>query len=285
VTLVLAVAREVLREASRRRLLLALLLLTLAVIALTGWGFSRIPTLRDNGQPMPEAQMKAIASQLLILVMFMFSFVLSLAAVFVAAPSISGEIESGVALALLSRPISRTEYALGKWLGLAVVVAIYATAASAVELAVVGAVTGYTPPHPAEFVLFIVGEGVVILTLALALSTRLSAMVAGVVSAVVFGMAWMAGVAGTIGAFFHNDALVRAETVSKLLLPTDGLWRGAVFSLEPAAVLAAAGSSAGFAANPFAALSPPPLPYLVWVGVWLVAVLALGIWSLERREL
>ena len=284
-TLILAVAREVLREASRRRLLLALLLLTLAVIALTGWGFSRIATLRDNGEPMPEAQMKAIASQLLILVMFMFSFVLSLAAVFVAAPSISGEIESGIALALLSRPISRREYALGKWLGLAVLVAIYATAASAVELAVVGAVTGYTPPHPVEFVLFIVGEGVVILTLALALSTRLSAMVAGVVSAVVFGMAWMAGVAGTIGAFFHNDALVRAETVSKLLLPTDGLWRGAVFSLEPAAVLAAAGSSAGFAANPFAALSPPPLPYLVWVGVWLIAVLAFGIWSLERREL
>ncbi len=284
-TLSLVIAREILREASRRRLLLALLLLTLAVIGLTGWGFSRIPTLTVAGQPMPEAQVKATASQLLILVMFMFSFVLSLAAVFVAAPSISSEIESGIVLALLSRPISRREYAIGKWLGLVALVAIYASAAAAVELAVVGAVTGYVPPHPVEFVAFMVGEGVVILTLALALSTRLSAMVAGVISAVVFGMAWMAGVAGSIGAFFHNDALVRAETVSKLLLPTDGLWRGAVFSLEPTAVLAAAGSSAGFAANPFAALTPPPLPYLAWVAVWLVVVLGFGIWSLERREL
>ncbi|TMG33598.1 MAG: ABC transporter permease, partial [Chloroflexi bacterium] len=36
----LAIARLTLVEASRRRLLLAMALLTLAVIVLTGWGFS-----------------------------------------------------------------------------------------------------------------------------------------------------------------------------------------------------------------------------------------------------
>src|ERR1700737_3799657 len=84
---VLVVARQVVNEAARRRLLLALLLLTLVVIALTVWGVSRVDDLRDGGQPLSDAQKKTIVSQLLILVMFMFSWVLSLAAVFVAASS------------------------------------------------------------------------------------------------------------------------------------------------------------------------------------------------------
>ena len=46
---VLVVARQVIGEAARRRLLLALVLLTLVVIALTVWGVSRIEDLRSGG--------------------------------------------------------------------------------------------------------------------------------------------------------------------------------------------------------------------------------------------
>src|SRR5438046_3226523 len=140
---VLVVARQVVSEARRRRLLLALLLLTIVVIALTVWGVSRIDDLRNAGQPLSEAQKKTIVSQLLILVMFMFSWVLSLAAVFVAAPAVSGEVESGIALAILARPISRAEYVVGKWLGLVALVLGYAIAAAVIELVAVQAVRGY----------------------------------------------------------------------------------------------------------------------------------------------
>src|SRR3977135_855445 len=128
----LVVARQVLNEAARRRLLLALVLLTLIVIALTVWGVSRVDDLRNGGQPLSDAQKKTIVSQLLILVLFMFSWVLSLAAVFVASPAISGELESGVALAILARPISRAEYVVGKWIGLVALVVAYGLAAAAV---------------------------------------------------------------------------------------------------------------------------------------------------------
>src|SRR6267143_54465 len=114
----LVVARQVVNEAARRRLLLALVLLTLVVIALTVWGISRIDDLRNAGQPLSDAQNKTIVSELLNLVMFMFSWVLSLAAVFVASPAISGELESGIALAILTRPIARAKYVVRKWLGL-----------------------------------------------------------------------------------------------------------------------------------------------------------------------
>src|SRR2546427_647478 len=196
---VLVVARQAVNEAARRRLLLALLLLTLVVIALTVWGVSRVDDLRNGGQPLSDAQKKTIVSQLLILVMFMFSWVLSLAAVFVASPAISGELESGIALAILARPIARAEYVLGKWVGLIAVVVAYGLAAAVVELVAVQAVSGYQPPHPFEFLGFVLGEGVVILTFSLMLSTRLAGMVGGVIAAILFGIAWMGGIVGGVG--------------------------------------------------------------------------------------
>jgi len=48
--------------------------------------------------------------------------VLAMGSVFVASPAIAGEIESGLALAILPRPIRRSEVVLGKWLGLGALV-------------------------------------------------------------------------------------------------------------------------------------------------------------------
>jgi len=282
---VLVVARQVVNEAARRRLLLALLLLTLVVIALTVWGISRIDDLRNGGQPLSDAQKKTIVSQLLILVMFMFSWVLSLAAVFVASPAVSGELESGIALAMLARPISRAEYVLGKWFGLVALVVAYGVAAAGIELIAVRAVSGYQPPHPFEFLGFVLGEGVVILTFALMLSTRLAGMVGGVIAAILFGIAWMGGIVGGVGAAFNNETISNVGTLTKLILPTDGLWRGAVWSLEPSLVIAAQSQlGPAVAANPFFAAAPPPAAYVVWAVIWIVAILALAIWSFRSRE-
>ncbi|HEV8536958.1 MAG TPA: ABC transporter permease [Candidatus Limnocylindria bacterium] len=281
----LVVAREVLHEASRRKLLLALVALTILVIALTVWGISRIDDLRSAGQPLPDVQKKTIVSQLLILVMFMFSWVLSLASVFVAAPAISGELESGVALALLARPMSRAEYVIGKWLGLVALVLAYGVSAAVIELFAVQAVSGYMPPHPIEFLAFVMAEGVVILTFALMLSTRLAGMVGGVIAAILFGIAWMGGIVGGVGVAFNNATITHVGTATKLILPTDGLWRGAVWSLEPAVIIAAqAGVGPAVAANPFFAAEPPPAAYVAWATAWILGMLALAVWSFRSRE-
>lgn len=281
----LVVARQVVKEAARRRLLLALLLLTLVVIALTVWGVSRIDDLRNAGQPLSDAQKRTIVSQLLILVMFMFSWVLSLAAVFIAAPAISGELESGVALAMLSRPISRAEYVVGKWLGLVALVVAYGVFAGVVELVAVQIVSGYQPPHPVEFLGFVLGEGIAILTFALMLSTRVAGMVGGVIAAILFGIAWMGGIVGGVGTAFQNTTITNVGTLTKLILPTDGLWRGAVWSLEPSIVIAAQQQlGPAVAANPFFAAEPPPAAYIVWAIAWIAAMLALAIWSFRSRE-
>ncbi|TMG66974.1 MAG: ABC transporter permease [Chloroflexi bacterium] len=284
---VLVMARLTVQESSRRRLLLALLILTLIVVGVSAWGFNKITTVtRSDGTPLPPEQISLITSQLLIVVTFMFSGVLALSAAVVAGPLISGEVESGLLLAMLARPVRRSEVVIGKWLGLAALVTLYAAGAGGLELAAVDWATGYLPPHPVELLAFVAADGLVLLSLGMLLSTRLSGITAGVIALVAWLMAWIAGVVGDIGTGLQNQALENVGVVSHLLLPADGLWRGAIYAMEPDTLIAAmrALGTAG-RANPFAAIEPPPTEFLVWVVFWFAAVLTLSVWSFRTREI
>lgn len=284
---VLVIARLTVQEASRRRLLLALVILTLIVVGFSAWGFHKITTVnRSDGTPLPPAQVALVTSQLLIVVTFMFSGVLALSAAVVAGPLISSEVETGLLLSMLARPLRRSEVVIGKWLGLAVLVAIYAAGSALLEIAAVDWATGYVPPHPAQLIIFVGSEGLVLLSLGLLLSTRLSGITGGVIALVAWLMAWIAGVVGDIGLSLQNQAVENVGVISHLILPSDGLWRGAIYAMEPDAFLAtlrAAGTVAR--ANPFSAVDPPPTSYLLWVVVWFGAMLALSVWSFRTREI
>ena len=283
----LVVARLTVKEASRRRLLVALVVLTLIVVGFSAWGFNKITTVTgSSGQPLDHAEVQVITSQLLIVVTFMYSGVLALSAAVVAGPLISSEVESGLLLAMLARPVRRSEIVIGKWLGLAALIALYAGGSAALEIAAVNWATGYVPPHPIQLTLYVGAEGLVLLSLGLLLSTRLSGITGGVIALVAWLMAWIGGVVGDIGESLKNDAVANIGTISHLILPTDGLWRGAVYAMEPDAVLAtlrAAGTVAR--ANPFSAVDPPPVAFLIWVVVWFTVVLGLAIWSFRTREI
>jgi len=284
---VLVIARLTVQESSRRRLLLALLILTLVVVGFSAWGFNKITTVRNSaGDLLPPEQVALITSQLLIVVVFMFSGVLALSAAVVAGPLISGEAESGLLLSMLARPLRRSEVVIGKWLGLAILVGIYAAGAGAFELAAVDWATGYLPPHPVDLLAYVAAEGLVLLSLGLVLSTRLPGITAGVIALVAWLMGWIAGVVGDIGTGLQNQALENVGVISHLLLPSDGLWRGAIYAMEPDTLIAALKAAGTLGrANPFAAVDPPPVEFLVWVAIWFALMLALSVWSFRTREI
>ena len=282
---ILVFARLTLREAARKKLIRTLMVLTVLAVVVSALGLSRLVATGLQGAS--PGEVRSATSFILILIMFNYSFVLALSAVFVTVPSIAGELETGTALAILSRPVSRAQFLLGKWLGLVVLIAAYVIVASWAEFAVVELVTGYSPPHPAMFVGYMIAETVVILSLAMLVSTRMAPTAGGVVVLGAFMLAWMGGVAISLGRQFGVSALVTGGTVTRLLLPTDGMWKGAVFSLEPAALIATARAAGteGIANFPFFSLSPPSGRYVVWTACWVVAILSLAVWSFRTREI
>jgi ABC-type transport system involved in multi-copper enzyme maturation permease subunit len=282
---VIVIARLTVQEAARRRILWVLVILTLLSVALTAWGADRLVAVgREHGAN--ELEVQVAISQVLILVAFMFSFVLAMTAAFLGAPAIAADLESGIAHAMLARPIRRADLLVGRWLGLSVVVVAYAIASGLLEIAAIRLVSGQAPPEPFVAVAFLAAQAIVVLTLALLLSTRLPAIGAGAICVVVFGLGWMAGVLAGIGSLFGADALVRAAELSRWLFPTDALWRGTIHALEPPyAVLVTVGLGRAAAANPFLALEPPPLSIVAWSVAWVAGVLALAIASFARRDL
>jgi ABC-type transport system involved in multi-copper enzyme maturation permease subunit len=285
---VITIARLTIGEAARRRILWVLVVLAIVAVAVTGWGVDRLVTIaRASGSP--ELTIQLGVSQILIFIAFMFSFVLAMTAAFLGSPAIASDIESGVALALLARPLRRTSYLLGRWLGLAVVLAAYGGGSAVLAIFVVDRVSGYSPPSIVMPVLFMIGEGIVVLTLSLLLSTRLPPIGAGAIAVVAFGLAWMAGAIERVGIAISAESpgvdLGIVGQVGRAVLPTDGLWRGVIYGLEPPIVIAAASGRPLAEANPFFAASPPGAAFLAWAVAWVVLVMLVAAVSLRRREL
>ncbi|MHB8571623.1 MAG: ABC transporter permease [Candidatus Dormibacteria bacterium] len=282
----LAVAALTLREAVRRRLLIALAGLTAVAVIVTAFGFWRLTGIEVDHQPITPLLLRGITSQLLILLMFMFSFLLAVGTVLVAALSVAAEVESGVILAVAARPVTREQVLIGKWLGLSAMAIVYTVVTVALELFVIQLVTGYLPPDPVRATLFLCAEGLTLLTFATLLGTRLSPMVSGILAVASFGVSWMAGIIESLGTAFDNQTVVHTATAVHLLFPSDALWRGVVHNLTPAAEIAAV-SRVGRAAasNPFFAATDPTSGFIAWWGFWVVLVLGLSLFSFRRREL
>ncbi len=284
----LVIVRLTLLDAFRRRILWVLFALTVVVVGLSGIGFERLVSLaRDNGSS--ETVIQLGVSQMLIVVAFMFSFILAMTAAFIGAPAVSSDIESGVLLAILARPIGRSTFLLGRWLGLVLVAGAYAMASGLLEIGAMKLASGYGPPDPLGAAGAIALQAVLILTLTLFFSTRLPSIAGGAIAVVLFGMCWIAGVLGGLGIYLKADLMEQIATVTRFLLPTDGIWRGAIFALEPQIVIAVASdggrSSEQLAANPFYASTGLSVAYLAWVAAWFVIVLGLAVLSFRRREL
>jgi hypothetical protein len=147
----------------------------------------------------------------------------------------------------------------------------------------VKATVDYWPPDPVTGLLLLALQTTVLLTLGLLLSAVISPMASGIVAVGLFGATWVAGVVGGVGDALDDPGVAEVGTVSRMLLPTDGLWRGAMHAFQdPTALL-----TIGPAGEAFPFLSPTSLSglYLGWVAVWVLLVGGLAALAFHRRDL
>ena len=286
---VIVIARLTVKELVRRRVVWVLAILTLRLGRARRLGPGP-PRRRWPARRAPSAlEIQIGVSQVLILIAFMFSFVLAMTAAFVGAPAIGGDLESGVAYAILARPLRRADLLLGRWLGSAVVVAAYAAASGLLAIARRGVRERLLArPTRRWRSRSWSGEALVLLTLTLALGSVLPSIAAGAIAVVGFGLGWMAGVlAGVGGGARRGGSRVRSpRRAAGCCRPTACGAGSSTASSRPLVVLIAAGRAPDLAnANPFYAATPPPLPFVIWSIVWMALVLGAATWWFDRRDL
>jgi ABC-type transport system involved in multi-copper enzyme maturation permease subunit len=288
---VLQIARFTLHEALSRRLILAGVLISLAYIGLFALGFHFAYDKAIENSPNPQSRLAlGVAFAMLTLFgMYVVNYLASFLALFLSVGAISGEIDSGTLHAVLARPLGRSEFVLGRWLGYVVLVGAYVLAMTALVLLVARLIAGYEVPDPFHAVLLMLLEGVLLLTLSLFGSTLMPTLANGVVVFTLLGLAWLAGIIEFVAHLLENapdatgaEAMLNISTTVSLLLPSDALWRGASYYLESPTLLATLGAARGI---PFFSTDPPPLPLIVWSLGYVVVILAGATLAFRRRDL
>ncbi len=284
--IVLTVAHLTVREASRRKVLRALAGLMIALLGLSAWGFAKLAGgLESQFGSLTTGEAKLVAAQVLNLVMFGMSMIAALGTAFLAGPTLSGEIESGMSLSVLARPVRRTDVLLGKWLGLVAFGSGFIVLAGLAQFVVVQVTVGYWPPQPVVGLALLAAQTSVLLTLGLLLSTVISPMASGIVAVGLFCATWIAGVVGGVGVAVGNEGVAKVGTVSRMLLPTDGLWRGAMHAFQDPSALAQFSGPAADGGFPFFSKNALTATYLSWTLIWVALVLGLAGMVFQRRDL
>jgi ABC-type transport system involved in multi-copper enzyme maturation permease subunit len=277
----MTIVRATLWEAAKRRLLLAVVILSVVFVAVFTIGFL-FARGRLGADPI-EAEVAATI--LTVLGLYVASFLAAFLALFLSAGAVSGEIDSGQLHAVLARPLSRWSWLLQRWFGMAVVVTAYTLVLAGALLLVARWVVGYQAVNPLAGLALMALQTLTLLTLGVFGSTRLSTLANGAVVFFAFGLAWMAGFVEFVGQVVDNVAMERVGIVTSLLIPSDALWRGASAGLSSPAFLTAAalgGDEAGF---PFTGVALPSLELVVWSVLYVPVLLVVAVRIFNRRDL
>ncbi len=291
-TYVLQIARFTLQEAVSRRLILAGVLISLGYIGLfaLGFHFAYDKSIETTTSVESRLSLGVAFATLTLFGVYVVNYLASFLALFLSVAAISGEIDSGTLHAVLARPLRRSEFVIGRWLGYAVMIAVYIVAMTGLVLLIARLIAGYEVPDPVPALLLMLLEGVLLLTLSLFGSTLMPTLANGIVVFTLLGLAWLAGIIEFVGRLLTaasnstgGDAMLNIGTAVSLILPSDALWRGASYYLESPSMLAVLGAARG--GIPFFSSTPPAPALVVWAVGYVVVILAGAVLAFRRRDL
>jgi ABC-type transport system involved in multi-copper enzyme maturation permease subunit len=275
----LVIARLTFREAGRRKILLAALVLGLIYLAIYAVGFYYVDQETTRSQFGPGLlELNQIRNFLFMAGLYVVNFLTAMMAVLTSVDTLSGEIASGTIHTLVSKPVQRWEIVFGKWLGFAGMLTLYLLLMAGGTIGLVYIISGYLAPNVLRGLGLLWVNAMLLLGVSLAGGAILSTLANGVLVFGLFGIAFIGGWIEQIGSFIQNQTAVNVGIISSLIIPSEALWKRAAFEMQSPLVAAL-----GF--SPFTAASMPSLLMVLYGMVYAVLALLLAISLFNRRDL
>jgi Cu-processing system permease protein len=280
---VFTITRLTFLEAARRRIALAAFSLGVAFLIMYAIAFYLV--IHQTGLPSGSLQSELVRSQIVnflsLMGLYAVQFLTIAMAALVAADTLAGEISSGTIQSLVTKPVRRAEVVAGKWLGYALLLALYLCLMIGGTVAIVAVVAGYSLPNVAVGALLIYVESLVIMSLTVACSSMFSTLATGGIVFGLWGLAFIGGFVEQIGALVHNTSVVNIGIISSLILPTEAVFRRAAWLMSTPATQALGGLANG----PFFVVSVPSPAMVVYAFFYLVLLLGVAVRQFGRRDL
>ncbi len=288
----LLITRFTLLEAIRRRLFLAVVILSILILA----AFTILLRIVINvslGSNVggTDTQLYLLGGGVIITVLaiWMVYLLSSTLTIVFTANMISGEVEAGTFAIIVPKPLTRVEIVAGKWLGYALIVCVYTALMFLSFLGVIYWQTGYWPTG-APYALGMLELGMLAL---LGITTLGSSLVPTIVNGAIALMLFIGAPTASIVQFVvqflkptSSQTVQNITTVINLIVPTDALWHGAsFFLLPPTADFVTLGISSQTFNTPFTSGQPVAPALLIWAALYCIALPSLAALRFQRRDL
>jgi ABC-type transport system involved in multi-copper enzyme maturation permease subunit len=276
---IFVIARLTFREAARRKILLAALLLGLIYLAIYGVGFYYVNQDTTSSQFGPGLlELNQIRNFLFMAGLYVVNFLTVMMAVLTSVDTLSGEIASGTIHTLVSKPLQRWEIVFGKWLGFVGMLSLYLLLMAGGTIVLVYAISGYIAPNVLRGLGLLWLNAILLLGVSLAGGAVLSTLANGVLVFGMFGIAFVGGWIEQIGSFIQNQTAINVGIISSLLIPSEALWKRAAFEMQSPLV-----SALGF--SPFTSASMPSQVMVFYGMIYAILALMLAIRLFSKRDL
>jgi ABC-type transport system involved in multi-copper enzyme maturation permease subunit len=274
----LTVAGITLREAGRRRILLAALVCGAAFVALFAIGFHHIL------KGMPARVARNLLGRRMVLTFFTLAglyatnFLAIMTAVLLPVDTVSGEIASGVMQTLASKPVRRSEILLGKWLAFVSIAIGYLALLAGGVLLTARLESGALPPRLELGLPLMALEVCVLVTPSILGGTRFGTVTSGVVVFGLYGLAFIGSWVEQIGTIAGNEAARTIGTVASLIMPSEAMWQLAAHHMQPPLM-------SQLQMTPFSPASVPSPAMVMWAAGYVVVALVAALVQFSRRSL
>jgi Cu-processing system permease protein len=226
------IALYALRESTRRRVFVVVLVLTVAFLVLYGVGAEAafdVAAQTEGVDPIDDQVLTG--STLLGLAMFTTLFLGCVLAVFLTLGAIRGDAERGLLQPLVVRPLGREALLAGRFAAAAAVCAGYVAVVYTAALVITGIAGDWWPDQPVSPGLGLVAGVVLIAALSLLGSVFMSANANGIAVFMIFGAGLAAGLLGQIGDALAVDTLETVARIASWVLPFEALYQAGLDDL------------------------------------------------------
>ena len=274
------------RQAIRRRIVLTGLLLGVGFLVVFSIGFHMINTTSmgpiaeatGGGKGILNVLDRERDNALTLAGLYAVTFLSIAMAALLGADTLASEISSGTIQTIVAKPIRRSDVVFGKWLGFAILLGLYLVLMAGGAVTSVWAQSGYIPPHLAAGLGLIYFESLLVMTIALLFSSRLSALATGGVIFGLYGMSFIGGWIEQIGSAIQNTTAVKVGILTSLIIPSEALWHRAAYEMQSPL-------SGVLGLSPFGTTSVPSPLMIGYAVVYLLAALGLTVAIFQRRDL
>jgi ABC-type transport system involved in multi-copper enzyme maturation permease subunit len=282
----MTIAFTTLKEALRKKLLLLVGVLSVIYILLFAIITYYYAKDMKNSMLNDSTQVFRIASQVVSILGFYFSSMLvALLTIMTSISCISSEVENGTIHSIITKPIKRYEYVLGKYIGLGILSVLYAATLFFLVI-LISKIQGLSVTNIMELsglakgLGFFILEPLAILSLSIFGSSVFKTLTNGVIVIAIYILGLIGSMMEQIGSLIANDNLYKFGILSSLISPFDLIYRKMISVVFSDAVVSNP-MTGGLGSN----ATSPSIWMIIYIGIYLTGLLIFATVKFNKRDI